>query len=99
MLRDAKISLGADGRWSAGAVVHPSSSSAIGLTVDKGGRVWKRRAMRPFAPGGATFRDWLVAELGDVRVYCMETAHGLSMVVTREDLYPDFTDAAPTPTD
>ena len=53
----------------------------VPLTVAKGGRIFKRRAIRVATGKRLT---WLVGELDGVRVYF----NGTNLVMTKEDLYP-----------
>jgi len=52
-------------------------------------RVFKRRAVQPFAKGGPRELQWLVGELDGVRCYIDIGADGkVSAVLTRIDLNP-----------
>ena len=54
-------------------------------------RVFKRRAVQPFAAGGPREIQWIVGELDGVRCYVGMTPDGkMSAVLTRIDLNPTW---------
>lgn len=54
-------------------------------------RVFRRRAMQPFAKGGAREIQWLCGELDGVRCYVGMTEDGrMHAVLTRIDLNPTW---------
>jgi len=85
MLEHCQIAQAQDGTWSA-------AGPRVGLTVQgkSSARLFKRRAMRPFAAGGARHECMLVGELDRVRCYVVERDGAVHIVLTREDLNPEF---------
>lgn len=84
MLEHAEIEQARDGSWSA-------AGPRVGMTVASGeSRIFKRRAMRPFAQGGARHECMLVGELDGVRAYVVEREGQVHIVLTRQDLMPEF---------
>lgn len=61
-----------------------ASNGVTALVLRGEGRVFRRRAVRPFAQEGEQHVEWAVAEMDGVRVYF----DGHSVIVTKEDLRP-----------
>lgn len=84
MLEHATIAQDPTGAWNA-------ASGRVGMTVEAGeSRLWKRRAMRPFAEGGEQRACMLVGELDGVRTYVVEKAGQVHIIMSRQDLRPEF---------
>ena len=63
---------------------HHGTDGIITVTLHGEGRMFKRRAIKGVGSDTSTEESWLVAELDGVRVY----QQGVSVVVTKEDMYP-----------
>ena len=63
---------------------HGSDGTRIVTLLDADGKMFKRRAIKGVGTAVARNVEWLVVELGGVRVYCSEQG----VVVTRQDLMP-----------
>lgn len=84
MLEMSEIRKNDDGSWVA-------ANGQIGMTVASGeSRLFKRRAMRPFTAAGAQHETYLVGELEGVRTYIIEREGQFHILVTKDDLYPEF---------
>ena len=84
MIEHTEIEQDRSGTWTAAGM-------RVGMTMQAGeSRIFKRRAMRPFAQGGSRQECMLVGELDGVRTYVVERDGQVHIVITREDLMPVF---------
>ena len=70
--------------------VQTASNGRVGVTLypDGPSRMRKRNAIKNACTARARKVQWLMAELDGVRAYVRDDAEGVSVVLTKEDLYP-----------
>jgi hypothetical protein len=64
------------------------SDGYAGMSVDIGGRMFKRRAIKGIGGGNPQRVTWLVGELNGVRAYLVHNDGRVHVVLTTQDINP-----------